>query len=154
MLLYLLGDSMKLKKKIIILCSVALILLVGAIIVDKIVSENYFSSITYQEVITKMDHKENFVLCISQTTCNHCQSYKPKLEKVANKYKVNICYIDIDLLDDEEQKKFSKYVNINGGTPSTVFIKGGEEKTAANRINGDVSTDKIIQKLEKHGFIK
>ena len=29
----------------------------------------------------------------------------------------------------------------------------GEEKTAASRINGDASTDKIIKKLKSNGFI-
>lgn len=150
----LIGDSMKLKKKVIILCIVGLILLIGAFIADKIISKNYFASISSNEIISKMDNKESFVLCISQTTCNHCQSYKPKLEKVANKYKVNIYYIDVDLLNEEEKKELNKYISISGGTPSTVFIKEGSEKTAASRINGDVSTTKIVQKLEQHNFIK
>lgn len=144
---------MKLNKKIIILCSIAVILLVGAFVADKLLSKSYFNEITYEEIITKMDQKDSFVLCISQTTCSHCQSYKPKLEKVANKYQVNIYYIDVDLLTDENKKALSKYVSISGGTPSTVFIKEGTEKTAANRINGDVSTAKIIKKLQQHGFI-
>lgn len=150
----LIGDSMKLKKKVIILCVVALILLIGALVADKMLSKNYFNEITFNEIITKMNEKDSFVLCISQTTCNHCQSYKPKLEKVANKYNVNIYYIDVDLLTEEEKKELTKYVSISGGTPSTIFIKNGTEKTAANRINGDVSTTKIIQKLKQHGFIE
>lgn len=144
---------MNLKKKIIILCSIAVILLISALVIDKTIGKNYFNKITYQEVINKIENKEDFVLCISQTTCTHCQSYKPKLEKVANKYQINIYYIDVDLLTEEERKQFNKYVNISGGTPSTVFIKEGTEKTAANRINGDVSTEKIIKKLKQHGYI-
>lgn len=145
---------MKLKKKIIILCVVALILLVGALVADKIISKNYFNEITYQEIITKMNNKDNFVLCITQTTCSHCISYKPKLEKVANKYKVDTYYIEVDLLQEDEKKELSKYITISGGTPSTIFIKEGTEKTSANRINGDVSTTKIVQKLQQHGFIE
>jgi len=145
---------MKLKKKITILCAVAIILLIGAFVADKIINKGYFNEISYQEVITKMNNKDSFVLCISQTTCSHCQSYKPKLKKVANKYQVESYYIDVDLLTAEEKKELSKYVSISGGTPSTVFIKEGTEKTAANRINGDVSTSKIEKKLKQHGFIK
>lgn len=145
---------MKLKKKIIILCVVALVFLIGALVADKIVSKNYFNEITYQEIISKMNNKDSFVLCISQTTCNHCMSYKPKLEKIANKYHVDTYYIDVDLLNETDRKELSKYISISGGTPSTIFIKEGTEKTAANRINGDVSTTKIVQKLKQHGFIK
>ena len=145
---------MKLKKKIIILVVVSVIILISTLVADNVLSKSYFNEISYKEIIKKMDNKDNFVLCISQTTCSHCQSYKPKLNKVANKYQIEAYYIDVDLLTDEEKKELSKYVSISGGTPSTVFIKEGTEKTAANRINGDVSTDKIIRKLEQHGFIK
>ena len=41
---------MKLKKKIIILCVVALIFLVGALVADKIISKNYFNEITGQHL--------------------------------------------------------------------------------------------------------
>jgi len=50
-------------------------------------------------------------------------------------------------------EKFNKLISFDGGTPVTIFIKNGEEKTTATRIEGDVSTDKIIDKLKKNGFI-
>ena len=50
-------------------------------------------------------------------------------------------------------KKFNNLISFDGGTPVTIFIKNGEEKTTATRIEGDVSTDKIIDKLKKNGFI-
>ena len=51
-----------------------------------------------------------------------------------------------------EKKEFSKYITFDG-TPVTVFIKNGEEKTAATRINGSASTEKILAKLKSNGFI-
>lgn len=143
---------MKAKKRAIILGSICLVILVGAFIADRVLSKSYFKKLKYDEVIEKIENKDDFVLLISQTTCTHCISYKPKLEEVANEYKINIYYIDVDLLDNEEREKFSSYINYSS-TPVTVFLKNGEESTVANRINGDASKDKIEKKLKSNGFI-
>ncbi len=145
---------MKTKNKIIILCLVAVVLIVAALFGDRLLSREYLHEIKYDDLMTKIENKEDIILCISQTTCNHCQSYKPKLARVGKKYKVDIYYIDVDLLNQEERQELNKKVSISGGTPATAFIKNGEEKTAANRINGNVSTDKIIEKFKKQGYIK
>lgn len=147
------GDVMnKSKKKAIILAIVCLIILVGAIVAESVLGKSYFINLDYEDVMKKIDNKENFVLVLSQTTCNHCASYKPKIEEVANEYKINIYYMEVDLLSDDEKKEFVSHVSFSS-TPSTVFISNGIEKTAANRINGDASKDKIIKKLKSNGFI-
>ena len=58
----------------------------------------------------------------------------------------------MDLLNEDEAKELKSKVNYSS-TPVTVFLKNGEEKTAANRINGDASKDKIVKKLKNNGFI-
>lgn len=109
--------------------------------------------LNYNELKSKIENKEDFVVCISRTTCSHCNNYKPKLRNVANKYKINIYYTDIDKYTKTDLEKFNNLISFDGGTPVTIFIKKGEEKTTATRIEGDVSTDKIIDKLKKNGFI-
>lgn len=143
---------MSIKKKVIILVSICLVVLVGAIIVDAIIGKSYFNEIKYKEVIDKIENEESFVLLISQTTCTHCMSYKPKLETVANNYKLDIYYIDVDLLTNEEANNLKTYINYDS-TPITVFLKEGTETTAASRINGDASIEKIEKKLKSNGFI-
>jgi len=144
---------MNVKKKVTILVSICLVVLVGAFIADMILGKTYFNEIKYKELIEKIENDESFVLVVSQNNCVHCASYKPKIEKVANKYKLNIYYIDVDLLNDTENEKFSSYINYDG-TPITVFIKNGEETSIATRINGDASIEKIERKLKSNGFIK
>lgn len=136
------------KKNIIIIGSVILIL----IFVILIFKENNLIKLNYDEVTRKFDNKESFVLCISKTDCPHCQTYKPKLKSVANKYNIDIYYVDVDSFSKEETKKFSKYISYSG-TPNTVFIKEGKEPTVANRLDGDVSSEKIIKKLKSNGYI-
>ncbi len=117
-------------------------------------SNDNLIKLNYDEVMEKIDNKESFVLCISRTTCSHCSNFKPKLKKVANKYDIKIYYTDIDEYNEKEVSDFSSVISFDGGTPVTLFIKNGGEKTTATRIEGDVPTSKITDKLKKNGFIK
>ena len=142
----------KAKKRALIIVSVCLVLLVGAFIVDSILSKSYLKEIEYADVIEKVENKESFVLLLSQTTCSHCMEFKPKLAKVAKQYKMELYYIEVNLLDEKEREKFKEYFSYDA-TPTTIFVKEGVEATSANRINGNVSEEKIISKLKSNGFI-
>lgn len=141
------------KRKALIIIAICLIILVGAFIADRILGKSYLKELKYDQVIEKIENKDSFVLLLSQTTCSHCIDFKPKLAKVAKEYEVEIYYIETNLLDSDEHTKLNSYFNFKG-TPTTVFVIDGEEKTAANRIDGDVSKEKIISKLKSNGFIK
>ena len=142
---------MKNKKNIIMLVTICVLGVgIGYLLFN---SNNNLIKLDYSELENKIENKENFVVCISRTTCSHCNDYKPKLKKIANKYKINIYYTDIDKYSKTELEKFNNLISFDGGTPITIFIKNGEEKTTATRIEGDVSTDRIIDKLKKNGFI-
>ena len=136
-----------------IIAIVILVLLVAFLIINKAISKGDLVELTYDEFTEKIDNEESFVLCVSRTTCSHCATYKPKLENVAKDYGIDLYYIDIDKYSDEEQEEFVKVINFNDTTPTTVFLKNGKETTASNRINGDVSTSRIIDKLKSNDFI-
>lgn len=143
-------------KKILIICLIIAIL-VGAfylLINSSDNNKNNLIKLSYDEIINKIDNKESFVLVISRTNCSHCANYKPKLKEVAGKYNIKIYYIDTDELDKETLTKFTQKMSFDGSTPTTLFIKDGEEKTTATRIEGDVSEERLIEKLKKNGFIK
>ena len=136
-----------------IIAIVILVLLVAFLIINKAISKGDLVELTYDEFTEKIDNEESFVLCVSRTTCSHCATYKPKLENVAKDYGIDLYYIDIDKYSEEEQDEFEKIINFNDSTPTTVFLKNGKETTASNRINGDVSTNRIIDKLKSNDFI-
>ncbi len=140
------------KKRILILVVICLVVLVGAVIADKMLDKSYLKEIKYNEVKEKIDNKDSFILLLSQTTCSHCMDFKPKLKSVANKYEVTVYYLETDLLSDDEATELKTYFNFKG-TPTTVFVINGEEKTAATRIDGDVSEEKILTKFKSNGFI-
>ncbi len=142
----------KAKKRAIIIVSICLVLLIGALIADNLLSKSYLIEIKYKDLVEKVENKETFILLISQTTCSHCMEYKPKVKKVANKYKVEVYYIEYDKFSDDEKKYVKEHFNFDG-TPQTIFVNDGEEKTIAKRINGDASIEKIINKFKSNGFI-
>lgn len=141
---------MKKKNLYLILTTIVLILIIFVLFIN---NKNNLIELEVNDVIEKIDNKESFILCISATYCDHCNNYKPKLEKIAKEYDIKIYYIDFDKYNNEEQNKFKSYISFDGSTPVTVFIKKGEENTTSNRINGDISSYKIIEKLKINGFI-
>lgn len=144
---------MKKKKYLIIGIILLVIIIIGIILsIDK--NDNNFIKLTYNEILEKVNNKEDFVLCVSASECSHCMSYKPKLKKISNKYNIKIYYTDVDTLTKEEYSEFKDKFSFDGSTPTTIFFKEGEEKTTATRIEGDISMDKTIDKLKKNGFIK
>lgn len=142
----------KSKKKALIIGIICLVILVGCIIADRILSKDYLVEIKYDEVMEKVNNKESFILLLSQTTCTHCMDFKPKLSKVAKEYKIKVYYLESDLLTDEEDDELKSHFSFRG-TPTTIFVVNGEEKTAATRIDGDVSEEKIISKFKSNGYI-
>lgn len=143
----------KVKKKVLALVIVCASILVVAVVADLILGKSYLKEIKFDKMVEKIENKESFVIVFSQTGCEHCLAYKPKIAKVAKKYKLTVYYLETDLLSEKKEKELKKYFNFEG-TPTTVFVIKGEEKTAANRIVGEASEEKIIKKLKSNGFIK
>lgn len=141
-------------KKIFIISICSLILIILFVMAFNYYSRPRLYELDVNQVKEKIDNKESFILCISATYCSHCKEYKPKLEDISKEYRMDIYYIDFDKYSDKEQELFRNYVSFDGGTPVTLFIKNGEEETTVNRINGNVSKDKIISKFKSNGFIK
>lgn len=108
--------------------------------------------ISYSDYSEMIKNKETFILEIMQDGCSHCENFKPKLEDISKEYDLKIYYINLKhLKDDESEKLYSK--TGTSSTPTVIFYKNGVENTISSRIKGDVSKDRIIQKLIVNGFI-
>lgn len=142
---------MKKTNNIILICAIVITILIVLFLAIGKAKEGYLLELNLNKLKEKIENKETFVLCISKTTCSHCNDFKPKLKSIASEYNIDIYYIDVDKYDEEE---FSNLISFDGSTPTTIFIKNGDEETTSNRINGDVSKSKIIDKLKSNDFIK
>lgn len=110
--------------------------------------------LSYQEVLDKVENEDDFILAVSQSTCSHCATYRPKLQEIAKDYGIDIFYIDYDTESTKNQDKFLKEFDLSGATPTTLFIKNGKEVSILSRIEGDLSESKVIAQFKKMGFIE
>ena len=143
---------MKKTKNIIIIVILILIATLGIIFISSKTANGKLEKINYKTVKEKMSKKEDFVLIVSRTDCSHCISYKPKVKQIAEDYNLTIYYIDYD--DEKNKDKFLEEFNLDGSTPITLFIKNGKQTSVLNRLEGDLETDKVIERLKKMNFIK
>lgn len=148
---------MKQKNNKIFICLIIIFVIIIAILTIINITtpkEGTLNSITYKEIENKITQKESFILVVSKSTCSHCATYKPKLTLIAKEYGIDIFYIDYDKETEENQNKFLKEFNLDGSTPITLFIKKGKETSLLDRLEGDVSKTKAIEKFKKMGFIE
>lgn len=111
-----------------------------------------YAEINYEQLKQKLDNKDTFVLLLGSDTCSACASYEKTMAKVMKDTKVGIFYVNLHNLSEEDYSKiYSKFVVTS--TPTTIFIKDGEETSTYNRIIGAAKYEDVIDSLKKHGYI-
>ena len=144
---------MKKKNNLFIGIIIIFILIICFLLLNNITNQKgELKKITYKEISEKVKNKDDFVLVVSRSNCSHCISYKPKVNEIAKNNNIIIYYIDYD--EENNKDKFIKEFNLDGSTPITLFIKNGKETSVLNRLEGDLDSEKIIEKLKKMNFIK
>ena len=112
-----------------------------------------YDEISFNELMKKLDNKENFLLLIGAKSCTACQSFEPTINKVIKDYKLDIKYIDVDKISDSESDTLLSYFRFRG-TPLIVFVENGEEKDSHKRIVGNQRYKKVVEKLKENKYIK
>lgn len=112
----------------------------------------YIHELTFNELESKLNSQDSFVLIITQTGCSHCEAYLPVVQNVSNKYKVDFYVLNRTNISDEERTKLKNIANISG-TPTTLFYTSGEEKSALNRLVGQATEYRLVEKLTSEGYI-
>ena len=116
-------------------------------------NEGTLIKVDYAKIKEMLKDEDDFVLVVSQSTCSHCATYKPKLKEIASDYGLDIYYIDYDTESNSNQKEFLNHFHLSGATPTTMFIKEGHEVSVLNRLEGDLGTTKVVKQLQKMDFI-
>lgn len=116
-------------------------------------SKTTYDEISYSELNEMIENKEDFILFIGSSTCSACAAYEITLNDIIKEYNVDVKYIDLSELSDEDESALVSEFPITG-TPTTVFITDGDEEDTHNRIDGNAKKSKIIEKFEENGYIK
>ena len=113
---------------------------------------SYLTEITFSELKTKLDNKEDIILEIVQTGCSNCTVFSPRFESFLNEYKIQAYSLNISYLDEEGDKWLDEY-GVDG-TPTVIFFEKGEETSTLKRIVGSQTREKIVSKLTANGYIE
>lgn len=112
-----------------------------------------YHEITYKEYIGMMERDETFPLVIGSSTCSACSMFKVTMESFIKKYQVEVFYIDISKLSEDDLNLLKSEVNFSS-TPTTIFIEKGEHTSVYHRIVGSESLSGVLKSYKKMGYIK
>ena len=99
-------------------------------------------------------NKGNVVVTVlGASYCSHCQEYKPVIRKLANKYKFNMYFFELDTLEEDREKLENSFElpDFEGYVPYTVIFKDGKPIASTT---GFVDKSATIKFLKENGIIK
>lgn len=108
------------------------------------------NEITYEEYSNKLENNETFIVLLWQTGCSHCESFEPKLNKIIEKYNLEIFSLNLHDLSEKEYSTIKNKTFITG-TPTTVYIKEGKY---VSKIVGDKDQEEIINFLVESNYLE
>lgn len=112
-----------------------------------------YEEINYQGYVKLMENDETFSLVIGSSTCSACSLYKGTMEKFISKYQVNVRYIDITKLSEEEYNLLKTEINFSS-TPTTIFVENGNHTSVYDRLIGSETFSNVVSAYTKKGYIE
>ena len=111
-----------------------------------------YTEISYAEYLEKLDNGDTFPLVIGSNNCTACAIFKGTMDTFISDYQVEVFYIDIAEINEEEYNSLKTQISFDG-TPTTVFIESGELTSFYNRIDGTASYTKIKEIFTSNHYI-
>ena len=111
-----------------------------------------YHEISYKEYAKMIENKESFPLVIGSSTCSACSVFKPTMESFIKKYQVDVRYIDLSKLSEEEKNKLGSDLNFQS-TPTTIFFEDGKQTSVYYRIVGSETMTSVVESYKRMGYI-
>ena len=111
-----------------------------------------YHEISYAEYNDMISNGESFPLVVGSSTCSACSIFKPTMESFISKYQVDVRYIDISKLSQDESKSFLTIAGVTS-TPTTIFFKDGKQTSVYYRIVGAEDFDGVVAAYKRMGYI-
>ena len=130
-----------------------ILLIILIVFICSACSSSKLKEISYSNFKQKLDNKETFFLVVTRDGCQYCEKFVPTVEEVLSEYNVVGYNLNYTNLNDSDKELFDKEYDVTS-TPTTIFIKNGEEMSVLQRIEGNVAKEKLINKLKSNGYIE
>ncbi len=102
--------------------------------------------ITISDLNKMIDDKEDFILLVSQTSCSHCISFKPILNKALKQEKIIGYELDVQKISTSEKREIFDKLDVSGTPTTQIYIDG---KRKLDRIIGVDTQDNVIEFIQK-----
>ncbi len=138
-------------KKIIILLG-AIVTIILLIVVCSFI-ENKKSRDYLNDFYSAFNGSEEKLVMIGRDNCSWCQLFKPSLDSMHDKYKLEYLYVNTNELTSSVFKKLLKDVGVDEkefGTPYTIVVKEGK---VVDSLNGYVDEVELLDFLKSHKFV-
>jgi len=110
------------------------------------------TSTNVNEIQSKINNQDSFILLVSQTTCSHCSSIKSTLNSILSTYNINIYVIEINELEETEKTTINSITNVSE-TPTILLFEDGVIKEDSTIIGSNHTENEIISILKENGYI-
>ncbi len=125
-------------------------------ICDATPSEEYpnLAEVTLDQYKCLYESEAPFAIMLSQTTCGHCQNFKPFINEYVGEKNIPLYIIEVNLLSDEDRSTLLGSLsyfdnNESWGTPLTLGIKNKEVISELSGDNEDQNeVDDFFKKAE------
>jgi len=111
-----------------------------------------YTEISYDEFNNMVNDKKSFPLVIGSSTCSACSVFKPTMESFIKKYQVEVFYIDLSKLSEDDSNNLNSVINFKS-TPTTVFFKDGLQTSVYYRLVGSESFSNVVDAYKRMGYI-
>lgn len=112
-----------------------------------------YDEISYTDFYNMIDNKESFSLVVGSSTCSACSLFRPTMERFISKYQIDVRYIDLSKLSEDERNSLLSDLNVQN-TPTTLFIDNGKQLSIYHRLVGSASFSDVVDMFKKRGYIK
>lgn len=122
-------------------------------LIDNKILDNKIISVNYSEYKEIIKENQMNLMFLGTETCGYCQKFIPEVEKVLAKHNVNVYYLDIAALSENERQDLYASDEIfsgDWGTPLTLFYKNNKR---VDLIHGYVEEPEILEKLKANKVI-
>jgi len=113
-----------------------------------------FKEINLEEFLNILNNDNKQVVLIGREGCSYCKIASPIIKNINYEYDLNINYLDVDKLNDEERETFLNSHQVfkeDFGTPLLLIIKN---KNIVEKQDGLTDRLHYIKLLKDNGFIK
>lgn len=128
----------------------------GMISKDEVLEANdaHLTNIDYAKYDELLNAKENKIIVVAQTGCSYCESAKPVLNQIAKENDMEINWLDITNLSEDEQAKVTASLDIfseDFGTPLIMIVN---DNKVVDSIQGYESEDKYVTFFKDNSMMK